>query len=103
MFNNEPRVGGGGMDRDEFASMKVGASTVPRPITERMEGGAVLVEDMPRPAAAPGCIRASPIGLVGKEYQSLGNGAFGSPFSGWTAGFMPSEGSMGSRRVRTSC
>lgn len=54
MFNNEPRVGGGGMDRDEFASMKVGASTVLRPITERMEGGAVLVEDIPRPAAVPG-------------------------------------------------
>ena len=82
MFNNEPRVGGGGLDCDVLAYLYVGAPQVQPPITERMEGGAVLVEDIPRPAAVPGCIRASPMGLVGKEYQSLGNGAFGRPFSG---------------------
>lgn len=70
------------MDKDEFASMKVGASTVLRPMIERMAGGAVFVEDMPRPAAVPGCMRASPMGLVGKEYQSFDNGAFGRLLSG---------------------
>lgn len=76
------------------------ASTPPRPIIGRALGGAVgAAEDKLK--LAPGCMRASPIGAVGKGYHSLGMGAFDKPLSGWEDP-RPRDASIGSIRVRTS-